>query len=603
MNSLPQKARSGLRAIHFSGLSLLWRILISTALAITLVFALTGWMIQRYAASISQHSIEEEIQTSLQAYQSLWSMRVRSLTAVSRIISSMSDVRAAFMTRDRATIRDTAGQLWSQISEENANFLVLDATGSVIASLGGDPAFSVPATLVEAASKKFPNQVSGYLMRGGHLFYVVFTPVYVQATEGQALIDILLIAFDIDNRLAASLKASTHGSDFAFLSQNRVIASTLPPAEGSKLQSGGHQAGQVRRLQIGGVDHLLLEAALKDPLGGAAGQLFILRSTQGADAVLNDLKGTVAAFWTLAILVALALTFLLSRRILQPVKQLDRAAGEVIRRNYNFRVPVETDDELGRLAATFNTMCESIQSARDELILQEQISTIGRLSSSIVHDLRNPLAAIYGGAEMLIDAELSPEQSRRLAVNIYSASRRIQELLQELDVSRAIARPVEAWPIQDMVRSAVEIVAQIAELQGVSITIDIPERLSVLADRNRLERVFVNLLQNSLDVMPEGGLIRVTAREDSGTVIVKLEDSGPGIPDAAWTRLFQPFATFGKKNGLGLGLALSRQTILEHGGDLWADKKNIAGAAFLVRLPLLSPALPKPAVDGSSVLH
>ena len=97
-----------------------------------------------------------------------------------------------------------------------------------------------------------------------------------------------------------------------------------------------------------------------------------------------------------------------------------------------------------RLAKTFNQMCDSIRNAREDLIRQEQISTIGRLSSSIVHDLRNPLAAIYGGAEMLVDAELSSDQQRRFAANIYSSSRRIQELLQELlDVSRAKDKPLK----------------------------------------------------------------------------------------------------------------------------------------------------------------
>jgi nitrogen fixation/metabolism regulation signal transduction histidine kinase len=116
----------------------------------------------------------------------------------------------------------------------------------------------------------------------------------------------------------------------------------------------------------------------------------------------------------------------LARRIVEPLKELDRAAAEVARQNYEHRVKVVSQDELGRLARTFNAMCASIQQARQELIRQERISTIGRLSSSIVHDLRNPLAAVYGGSEMLVDAELTPAQVKRLAANIYRASRRIR---------------------------------------------------------------------------------------------------------------------------------------------------------------------------------
>jgi signal transduction histidine kinase len=240
-------------------------------------------------------------------------------------------------------------------------------------------------------------------------------------------------------------------------------------------------------------------------------------------------------------------------------------------------------------------MCDSIQHAREDLIRQEQLSTISRLSSSIVHDLRNPLAAIYGGAEMLVDAELSSDQQRRLAANIYSSSRRIRELLQELlDVSRAKNRPVETCKLIDIVASARDELAHTAELQSVSITTEIPENLEVVVSRDRLERVFVNLISNAIDVMPDGGNVQISVQPGPANVKVLVEDSGPGISDEAWPNLFRPFASFGKKNGLGLGLALSRQSVLDSGGDLWVEKKPGPGARFVMRLPLVSEAPTKP---------
>ena len=117
-------------------LSLLWRILLSTSIAITLLFAATGWAVQNYAVHVSERNLEGEVRTSAQAYDALWKTRTHTLAAISRIVSSMSDVRAAFQTRDQATMRDIAQELWSRISEENAVFLVLSPTGGVIASLG-----------------------------------------------------------------------------------------------------------------------------------------------------------------------------------------------------------------------------------------------------------------------------------------------------------------------------------------------------------------------------------------------------------------------------------------------------------------------------------
>ena len=584
-----------MKIIPFKTNTLLWRILISTSLAVTVVFALTGWMVQRYAATVSEHSLEEEIRTSLQAYESLWRAKVHNLTEISQIMSSMSDVRSAFMTRDQATIRDTAEQLWSEVSDEDASFLVLDPAGRVITSLGGRSEFSVNANLIHEARQQFPKQVSGYATRGTHLFYVVLTPVYVQTQNEQALLNVLLIAFDIDDKLADQLKRSTHGSDFAFVASNQVMAGTKADVSAADLQAGATKREGVRRIRLNGEDHLLLGTELHDAVGRQIGELFVIRSLAKPRATLVGLQRNVAVLWTAGIIVALALTYVLSRRVLEPVRTLDRAAGEVSRRNYDYRVPVETDDELGRLAKTFNQMCDSIQSAREDLIRQEQISTISRLSTSLVHDLRNPLAAIYGGAEMLVDAELSPEQQRRLAANIYSSSRRIQELLQELlDVSRAKDKQVEVHRLAEIVASARDGLMRSAELQRITITSEVPAEIEVLVSRDRLERVFVNLISNGMDAMPNGGNVQITAHSRPGHVMVCVEDTGAGISEEAWPNLFRPFASFGKKNGLGLGLALSRQSLLDLGGDLWVEKKPTCGARFVMRLPLGTEASPQP---------
>jgi HAMP domain-containing protein len=418
--------------------SLAWRILLSTSIAITLLFAVTGWAVQDYAARVSQDSLEAEVKISLRAYEALWAGRVDDLAAISRVMSSMSDVRAAFMTHDSATIRDTAGQLWSQVSAQDASFLVLDPAGSVIASLGGEiPDLAGTDVLLKSAMARFPAQSSAYLAWNKHLYYVVLTPVYVQTASEQALLNVLLGAFAINDKLAVEMKNSTDGTDFAFLSGKEVVASTLPLVGANELMTGEQSPGGAKRLRVGGTDSLVLKTPLTGPDRAVAGTLYIIRSFAGPTQVIMELRRNIALIWVLAMLAAILLTYLLMKRILRPVEKLDRAAEEVIRKNYSYRVPVETHDELGRLAQTFNAMCDSIQNAREELIRHERIATIGRLSTSIVHDLRNPLAAIYGGAEMLVDAELSPEHSRRLASNIYRASRRIQELLQELvDVSR-----------------------------------------------------------------------------------------------------------------------------------------------------------------------
>jgi signal transduction histidine kinase len=231
-------------------------------------------------------------------------------------------------------------------------------------------------------------------------------------------------------------------------------------------------------------------------------------------------------------------------------------------------------------------MCASILQAREDLIRQERISTIGRLSASIVHDLRNPLAAIYGGAEMLVDADLPPAHVKRLAANIYRASRRIQEMLQDLlNVSPGKSADPEPCRLQEVAAAACDSLAATAGAHGVSLKVSIPPELELPLERGRIERAFVNLIANALDAMPEGGAVEISAEWDGQFAVVHVSDNGPGIAPEIRSQLFQPFVSAGKRNGLGLGLALSRQAVLEHGGDMWIEPQPGRGARFTFRLP------------------
>ena len=584
---------------RFARLSLLWKILLSTSVAITVLFAFTGWIVENNALTTTSRSLEDEVQSSFQAYKSLLQAREKLLATVSRILSNMSDVRRAFGTGDRATIRDTAGELWSSVSEENALFLVTDPKGRLVASLGGEAEAAQWRELevVPQAARRFPEQASGFMLKDGHLYQVAVTPVYVQSGREPALLNVLVAGFVVDHLVAQSLKNSTGGSEFLFLSQGRVIASTLNPrATGELARAVAIRASRnmpargstaIEPVSDGVVEYAPLPTLLRDIEGRTIGELWIFRSFENARLRLALLRREFVLIGLLTMMAGLALTYLLAYKIMRPVEKLDRAAAEVARQNYDYRVPVDRHDELGRLAVTFNNMCSSIQSARQELIRQERISTIGRLSSSIVHDLRNPLAAIYGGSELMVDSDIAPPQLKRLAGNIYRASRRIQELLQDLvNVGRGRTEGVEICHLREVAAAACDSVAQTADAQAVRIRLEISDAIELPLERARVERVFINLMGNALEAMPTGGEICLSAALDAGAVTVRVADTGPGVSPELHENLFQPFVSSGKRSGLGLGLALSRQTILDHGGDMWAESEPGQGARFCFRLPL-----------------
>jgi signal transduction histidine kinase len=569
--------------LSLGSVSLLWRILFSTSIAITALFAALGWILQEQFASVAASSLEEEVRAGFQAYDSLWNARADQLATVSLVLSRLPQVRAAFGTGDTATIRDAAGEVWNKLADPDTLFLISDPEGAVIALLGPRGNFT-EAPFVRLASKQFPKQARGLVVLAGRLYQVVVTPVYVAGGEGDALLDVLAAGIPVDADLAQALKSSTGGSDFVFLVNGHVAASTLDARAAGEIEVG-RAAPQEERVSIAGSDYYQFASPLSDVQGNPVGELRILRSFDAARNRVSQMRTRLVILWIAAMLAGILLTYLLTGRLLKPVEALDRAAAEIGKGNYDVRVPAQGRDEIGRLAATFNSMCASIRKGREDLIRQERISTIGRLSTSIIHDLRNPLASIYGGAEMLVDTDLSPEQVRRLAANIYRSSRQVQDLLQELaDVTEGRSHAREICHLREVIAAACAPVAASAEAHHVSIEIHVPEGIELPLDRSPMERVFQNLVANAVEAMPEGGAVSIRAERRESEVIVSVEDTGPGIPALIVTQLFQPFVTAGKKNGLGLGLALSRKTVLSHGGDLWAEDKD-GGARFVMRLP------------------
>src|SRR6185295_14560645 len=162
-----------------------------------------------------------------------------------------------------------------------------------------------------------------------------------------------------------------------------------------------------------------------------------------------------------------------------------------------------------------------------------------------------------------------------------------------LNVSRGKSSAPEMCRLREVALAACESLAAAAETQAVSVSVSIPPDIELPLERSRMERAFVNLIGNALEAMPAGGEVRIYAAMEEDSVLVHVEDDGPGIAPEIRSQLFQPFVSAGKRNGLGLGLALSRQTVLEQGGDMWVESAPGRGARFSIRLPGAHVAQPQ----------
>jgi signal transduction histidine kinase len=564
--------------------SLLAKIYLATAVAVTAFFAAAGWFFLYQASSALHTGIEQEVRASLATVDASLESRTEHLATASALLASMSDIRAAFGSQDTATIRDTAGEFWARAQAghshvESAVFTVAAPEGLVLASVAGQPPSGLqigsmlPASVLDSARRAFPRQSGAFAEWDGTVWQIQVTPVYVDSGNRAALLDILVAAHPLTRETLEDLKDRTGGIDFLLRAAGRTTLATL-------------DSGAVAQIASRPDRFAIRSTVLRDGEGRALAELWAVRPFEDVETRIGALSRKMMVAWMIAMTSGLALSYFLARRIVRPVRALDHAAQEVGRDNFSVRVPEESHDELGVLARTFNRMSASIQASRDEQVRSGQIMAVGRLAASIAHDLRNPLSAVVGGSEMLADFNLPPDQIKQTATHVHRAARRMEQLLEEIgQVARAKPGQREVCFVEDLVTAAVESQEAKAAEQHVVIHRSTQGELRVRCERSRVERVVVNLMANSLDVMPKGGQISIRDWSGDGTVWIEIADTGPGVPAEIRAKLFQPFVTAGKADGLGLGLALARQTMLDHAGDLELAPSG-TGASFRLRLPL-----------------
>ncbi len=307
-----------------------------------------------------------------------------------------------------------------------------------------------------------------------------------------------------------------------------------------------------------------------------------------------------------SLLIGLALSllasFLLARGLTRPLLALEAAATRVAAGDFGQRVPVESGDELGRVASSFNAMAERLGALRRER--QE-------LYASVSHELRTPVTSIKGFAQALDDNVGSVEDRRRHVGIIIEEASRLERLVNDLfQLARLEAGQVTfEWRAVDLaalVAGVVERYRPEADRVGVRLDLENPKTpgrgrvgpLIVRGDPDRLTQVLANLLENALRFTPRGGRVGVhiaraenEADEGAGSLLVTVADTGPGIPGKDLGRVFDRFYTVDRsrartKGGTGLGLAIVKEIIEAHGGRVWAGRAPEGGALLSFTLPL-----------------
>jgi len=285
----------------------------------------------------------------------------------------------------------------------------------------------------------------------------------------------------------------------------------------------------------------------------------------------------------IALVASIPLAFWLSRSVYKPLGEVSAAAEKIAMGEYGYRINSTDTGDIGKLARTFDRMTSEVEAS--QLKLRHFVADVS-------HELKSPLTAIQGFSQALLDGTAADKATQDKAARIISdESKRLRRQVDELlDLSRLqsgqFKMNLAKTDLTEVIKQSVEVLSIPAADKSVAIVVDAEPELWIQGDANRLEQVFNNLLDNAVKNSPSFTGIKVAARRDDSRIEVSVADQGPGIHPDALPHVFDRFyQVTGVRTGVGLGLAITREIVLAHGGTIEAKSAPGAGAEFIVNLP------------------
>ena len=314
----------------------------------------------------------------------------------------------------------------------------------------------------------------------------------------------------------------------------------------------------------------------------------MLKSYDEATAFLNRLRQLLLAVGLGAVFVGSLLVYVLASTFTRPLEKLVDGVSALGGGDFRYPVNAPGAGEVAELADAFSRMRESLHQAQLRLLAAERLATIGRMASSISHDLRHPLTAVLANAEFLADAELSPLQREELYLEIRVAVNRLTDLIDSL---LELSRPAESLnlidaPVERTISRAIELVRAHRQFHKIVVGIESAGLHSAQFDPRKMERVFYNLLLNGCQAAQVcGGHVGVTVADQNGNLNILISDDGPGVESSIRDKLFQPFVSHGKENGTGLGLTIAQKIVQDHNGSLELESSMPGRTVIRMVLP------------------
>jgi signal transduction histidine kinase len=563
----------------------------------------------------------------------------RLFTVYARFVDEgSSNLKAAVSTDDPPTVAPRAAEYQLQANADL--LLVTDGGGRVLANLARnarvDPGFASLATVRDALGGR---ERSMFWLRPDGLAQVVSVPITAGANPPE-IIGSFSLGFLLNDDLARQWKGLT-GSEIAFAAGGRVVASTLPGGSRETLAALLRDP-DASGIAVGGNDYAASVQPLAPPgattTSGAAAAprlqrtapgdratpaVIILRSRTERLRFLQPIRTALIATGIFAVLLAIVLSYAIARTIAGPLATItatmrEMAATGDLTRKIAWRSSRWEDEDARLLARTFNTLTESVTRFQREAAERERLSALGRLSTVIAHEVRNPLMIIKASLQPLARGTPSPEAIREAAQDISGEVTRLNRLVNEvLDFARPLRYDFAVTDVNRVCEDSAA--AASADHESPPVHVDLDRSLTpLMTDGERLRSALVNILVNAQHaVAARVALETVAAKAGSGSAAtnpalrhhvaiapppeqpevelktmalpagaaaIVVRDRGIGIAPADLPRVFEPYFTT-KRTGTGLGLAIARNIVEGLGGTIGITSQPGIGTEIRIELP------------------
>jgi len=546
--------------------------------------------------------VEAELRRDLSEAGTLVDQRraafTETFTTYARLIADLPKLIGAVATKDAPTVQPLADEYRNQIDADA--LVILSPSGAVLARSGVETDALMQAA--KGSSREGPTSMAH--ARG--LLQVVTAPI-IEGGDPTNVIGRLTVGFFLDDRRAVQFKAVT-GTEIAFAAGGRVLASSLPKEARDGLTALTTARG-VTPVSLRGEEYVMVSrpfaraGAATDPGGPTT---LILRSRTERLRYLSTLRAGLAGALIVTLLLATVLSYAVARTMTRPLAAVTDAMRDVAATgDLTRKVTVQSrawDDEDARLlGSTFNTLTESIARFQREAAQRERLSSLGRLSTVIAHEVRNPLMIIRASLSSLRGERVSARDVREAVADIDEETQRINRIVTEvLDFAKPIRFDFAEASVNDVCRASVTAAWAGEAPDDVRLDLD-PDIPPFVTDAERLRTVLVNILANARHAVqavgaerPGGGVSVIdapavvlrTERQES-RVVISVSDCGAGISPEDLPHVFDPYYTT-RRSGTGLGLPIAKNIVEGLGGTIAVTSRSAGGTDVRIDLPVRS---------------